>query len=167
MISLVDKLEAILFSNQGGLSMASIERIVDANREDLENAINDLQVKYDEANGALQIRADDNRYEMALKPAFYGTVQPIIPVPVRDSILVTLTHIAKEQPVAQSTIIEIRGQKAYAHIKELLRLKWLSRKRAGNTYILKTTRKFSEVFNCTDDPDEIRKLLEGGAENLL
>ena len=167
MKNLTDKLEAILFSHKGVLTMSSIERIIDADRESLEEALNNLKLRYEEIDGALQIRKKDNGYEMALKASYYGIVQTIIPVPVRDTILTTLTHIAKEQPVAQSTIIDIRGQQAYNHIRELVKLKWLSKKRAGNTYILRTTKKFSEVFHCTEDPDEIRKLLEGGLENML
>jgi segregation and condensation protein B len=164
---LTDKLEAILFSNKGGLTINSIERIIDADRESLENALHELKARYEEIDGALEIRLKNGSYEMVLKASYYGIVHTIIPIPVRDTILTTLTHIAKEQPVAQSTIIEIRGQKAYAHIRELVALKWLSKKRSGNTYILKTTKKFSEVFHCTEDPDEIRKLLEGGLENML
>jgi segregation and condensation protein B len=167
MKNLTDKLEAILFSHKGGLSLNSIERIIDADRESIENGILDLKARYEEIDGALEIRDKDGSYEMALKASYYGTVHTIIPIPVRDTILTTLLHIAKEQPVAQSTIIEIRGDKAYSHIRELVELKWLSKKRAGNTYILKTTKKFSEVFHCTEDPDEIRKLLEGGIENML
>lgn len=167
MKNLTDKLEAILFSHKGGLTINSIERIIDADRESLEVALHNLKKRYEEIDGAIRIRLENGSYEMVLKASYYGIVHTIIPIPVRDTILTTLTHIAKEQPVAQSTIIEIRGQKAYAHIRELVDLKWLSKKRSGNTYILKTTKKFSEVFHCTEDPDEIRKLLEGGLENML
>ncbi len=160
MNSLQNNLEAILFSSRGVQSLTQLIKLLDSNKDDIEEAIRALSERYNQLNGALEIRFENGGYIMGLKPSYYGTVRDLIPVPARDAVLATLVHIAREQPVAQSTIVTIRGQKAYNHIRDLVARGWISKKRAGNTYLLKTTKKFSEVFHCTDDPDEIRRLIE-------
>ena len=160
MNSLQNNLEAVLFSSKGVQTLTQLIRILDSNKEDIEEALRALMERYNQQNGALEVRYENSGYVLGLKPSFYGTVRELIPVPARDAVLATLVHIAREQPVAQSTIVTIRGQKAYNHIRDLVARGWVSKKRAGNTYLLKTTKKFSEVFHCTDDPAEIRRLIE-------
>jgi len=163
MKSLPNSLEAVLFSSRGIQTNAALLRLLDGNQEQLDEALRALTERYNAQDGALEVRYEDGGYVLALKPLYYGSLRELIPMPVRDAVLATLTHIAREQPVAQSTIIEIRGQKAYNHIRDLVDLGWVSKKRAGSTYLLKTTKKFAEAFQVTDDPDQIRHLLEEAA----
>lgn len=163
MNSLSNELEAVLFASKGVQSMTQLERILDIGREDLEEAIRALTERYNLADGALEVRCERGGLMLGLKPKYYGTVRDLIPVPARDAVLATLNHIAREQPVMQSTIVAIRGQKAYNHIRDLVERGWVNKKRAGSSYLLRTTKKFAETFHCTDNPDEIRKLLEEAA----
>ena len=65
MKNLTDKLEAILFSHKGGLTLSSIERIIDASRESLEKALEDLRERYEKIDGALEIRIKDNLHKIS------------------------------------------------------------------------------------------------------
>jgi segregation and condensation protein B len=158
--SLRDQVEAALFASRTPLTSRDLMRLLDEGPEPVELALSELRQVYGDREGALEIRQEGGGWIMGLRPQFYGTVRELIPVPCRDAILATLTHIAREQPVAQSTIVTLRGQKAYNHIHDLVELGWVTKKRAGNTYILRTTKKFSEVFHCAEDPAEIRRIIE-------
>lgn len=160
MRSLQNELEAVLYSSRGIQPPARLISILDTNKEEFKLAIDGLIKRYQSHNGALEIRYESGGYILALKPEYYGSVRELIPPPAKDAVLATLLHIAREQPVAQSTIVALRGQKAYNHIRELVKRCWISKKRAGNTYILRTTKTFSEVFHCTEDPSEIKNLIE-------
>jgi len=56
--------------------------------------------------------------------------------------------IAYHQPMAQSRLIELLGQKAYDYVRELAQYGMIDRRKDGNTRRLTTTRRFSESFGC-------------------
>jgi len=56
--------------------------------------------------------------------------------------------IAYHQPMPQSRLVELLGQRAYDHIRELAQAGLVGRRRDGNTRRLTTTRRFSEMFGC-------------------
>ena len=56
--------------------------------------------------------------------------------------------IAYHQPMPQSRLVEMLGQRAYDHVRELAQTGMIQRRRDGNTRRLSTTRRFSEVFGC-------------------
>ena len=157
---LLNRIEALLFAARSAMPVRIIHRQLDELPDTVEEALRELIERYERNEGALEVRQEDDGWVLGLRPAYFSTVSSLIPPPVRDAVLATLTHIAREQPVSQSTIIRIRGQKAYNHIRELVQRRWVSKKRSGNSYLLRTTKEFSKVFSVTDDPAEIRRLIE-------
>ena len=66
--------------------------------------------------------------------------------------------IAYKQPVKQSVIVKIRGNKAYDHIKRFTEQGLLNKKRVGHTSELSLTEKFHEYFHASNQ----EKITEGG-----
>ena len=58
--------------------------------------------------------------------------------------------MAYHQPMSQSQLVEMLGQKAYDHVRELSNLGLLDRRREGLTRRLTTTRRFAEYFGCPE-----------------
>ena len=56
--------------------------------------------------------------------------------------------IAYHQPMSQSRLVELLGQKAYDYVRELAQYGMIDRRKDGNTRRLTTTRRFSEAFGC-------------------
>ena len=65
-----------------------------------------------------------------------------------DSLYSLRSTIAYHQPMAQSRLVELLGQKAYDYVRELAQLGMIDRRKDGNTRRLITTRRFSEAFGC-------------------
>ncbi len=63
----------------------------------------------------------------------------------------TLAIIAFKQPIKQSVIIKIRGNKAYDHIKRFKDLNLLRKKRQGHTYELSLSDDFYDYFNVSSE----------------
>ena len=61
----------------------------------------------------------------------------------------TLAIIAFKQPIKQSVIIKIRGNKAYDHVKKFVELGLLKKKKAGHTNELFLSDEFYEYFSVT------------------
>jgi len=59
----------------------------------------------------------------------------------------TLAVIAYKQPIKQSVVIKIRGNKSYDHIKKFRELGLVIAKKDGHTNILNLSEEFYEYFN--------------------
>jgi len=59
----------------------------------------------------------------------------------------TLAIIAFKQPIKQSVIIKIRGNKAYDHIKKFADLGLLKKKKIGHTHELSLSDEFHDYFS--------------------
>jgi len=60
--------------------------------------------------------------------------------------------------MAQSQLVEMLGQRAYDHVRDLANLGLIDRRRDGLTRRLTTTRRFAEYFGCPDvDYRAVRK----------
>ena len=77
----------------------------------------------------------------------------------------TLAIIAYKQPVKQSIIVKIRGNKAYDHIKKFFELSLIKKKKAGHTNILNLSDEFYDYFNVNEG-EEIKFKGEKESEEL-
>jgi segregation and condensation protein B len=62
----------------------------------------------------------------------------------------TLAIIAYKQPIKQSVIIKIRGNKAYDHVRRFSELGLIKKKRQGHTHELSLSDDFFDYFNISD-----------------
>ena len=67
----------------------------------------------------------------------------------------TLAVIAYKQPVKQSIIIKIRGNKAYDHIKNFISIGLVHAKKIGHTKELKLSDDFFDYFHLQNSGDGI------------
>ena len=65
----------------------------------------------------------------------------------------TLALIAYKQPMKQSVVVKIRGNKAYEHVKKFVGIGLINKKRMGHTAELTLNENFFDYFNLTGDSD--------------
>ena len=144
-------LEAILFG--AGRSM-TVGEIAFAAQEDeglVEGALSTLRTTLSRRrSGALQVSEVSGRWIMEVKPSLSdrmpGGVRPDIP----QRLMPAAALIAYHQPMSQSTLVGMLGQRAYDHVRELSAMGLISRRRDGLTRRLMTTRRFAEYFGAPD-----------------
>ncbi len=71
----------------------------------------------------------------------------------------TLALVAYKEPVKQSEIIKMQGNKAYSYIKSLVRRDLIKAEKSGHTKILKLTQEFERYFG--DEKEKIKEQLKG------
>jgi len=59
----------------------------------------------------------------------------------------TLAIIAYKQPIKQSIVVKIRGNKAYEHIKQFADMGLITKKKMGHTSELNLSEKFFDYFH--------------------
>ncbi len=108
------------------------------------------------------LELEDERFVMQLKPEFTPSVRRLAIRPLLSvGPLKTLSYIAFRQPVPQVQVIDVRGQHAYDHVKQLVDLNLIWRERAGRSQVLRTTEFFADFFGLSHDLKTMKQQLKG------
>jgi len=127
-----------------------------------------LMEDYKNRDTALEIlELEDERFVLQLKAEYTPKVRKLALRPLLSKgPLKTLSYIAYRQPVPQSHVIDVRGQHAYQHLKQLEDLGLIVREKTGRTRILRTTEFFADYFSLSHDLRTMKKQLKGIFEGL-
>lgn len=155
-------LEAIMFISGRYLSMQDLISLSDLSSVNVEDLIEKLKKKYNENNSALQIVEKSGLWKMDVKPEYSHIINKLASgnAEFTKAEQETLAIIAYKQPIKQSVIIKIRGNKAYDDIKKFVDLKLLKKKRMGHTYELTLSDEFYDYFNITKSGNPLKSIEE-------
>ena len=138
--------EAALYSSSENLSVSDIAAKTGFAVEEVRTAVMDLRREYEERDSAIQIARIGTEYRMMLRPEYSEMTGTFGKAELSQGALRTLTTIAYYQPVLQSELLKLRGPRIYDDVHALVEADFISKKKAGNTWELTTTKKFAEYF---------------------
>ena len=142
-------LEAMLFSAGRSLSVSEISENLGYEEEEILESIGNLQSTIKRRRGGgLQVVEIGGKWAMEVKPGIADHLPKETKSELPPKLLKAAALIAYHQPMPQSRLVELLGQRAYYHIRELAQAGLIGRRRDGNTRRLTTTRRFSEMFGC-------------------
>lgn len=148
-IPLETLLEATLFSAGRSLSVQELSENLGYEEEEILDSMNNLQSTIKRRRGGgLQIVEIGGKWAMEVKPGIADHLPKETKSELPPKLLKAAALIAYHQPMPQSRLVELLGQRAYDHIRELAQAGLIGRRRDGNTRRLTTTRRFSEMFGC-------------------
>jgi segregation and condensation protein B len=153
-------LEAVFFISGRFLSMPELISLSDLNPIILGDLIERLKDKYNKEDSALEIIEKNGLWKMDVRQEYSNIINKLATGSSEFSKAEqeTLAIIAYKQPIKQSVIIKIRGNKAYDHIKKLSDLELIKKKKLGHTHELSLSEDFYDYFNVTESE---RKNLSG------
>ncbi len=145
-------IEAILFVSGRFLSMKDLIMFSDMNPIMIREMMGKLQDLYEERGAALRIVEKNEMWKMDIKPEFSGIINKLATgsSEFTKAEQETLAIIAFKQPIKQSVIIKIRGNKSYDHIKKFLDLGLIRKKKQGHTYELNLSEEFYDYFSVSE-----------------
>ena len=142
-------LEAMLFSAGRSLSVSEMSENLGYEEEEILESIGNLQSTIKRRRGGgLQVVEIGEKWAMEVKPGIADHLPKETKSELPPKLLKAAALIAYHQPMPQSRLVELLGQRAYDHIRELAQAGLIGRRRDGNTRRLTTTRRFSEMFGC-------------------
>jgi len=154
------KLEAVFFVSGRFLSMPELVALSDLNPVIIRELIEKLQEKYGDDDSAIEIIEKDNLWKMDVRQEYQYLVNKLATgeAEFTKAEQETLAIIAFKQPIKQSVIIKIRGNKAYDHIKKFAGVGLIKKKKEGHTHILTLSDEFYDYFNVQHG--ELREVKE-------
>ena len=141
------KIEAALFLSGKFMSVQELVALTDVNPILLRKILEDLKDKYKDAG--FEIVQRENLWKMDVSQDFTWLVNKLATGNSEFSKAEqeTLAIIAYKQPMKQSVLIKIRGNKGYDHIKKYFDMGLIQKKKMGHTYELSLSDIFYEYFN--------------------
>jgi len=144
-------IEAIFFITGRFLSMQELISLSSLNSLVIKDSIEKLKERYSKDDSALEIVERDDLWKVDVKPEYHSIINKLATGSAEFSKAEqeTLAIIAYKQPIKQSVIIKIRGNKAYDHVHKFIQLGLLKAKREGHTNILTLSEEFYDYFNVS------------------
>jgi len=142
-----EKVESALFISGRFLNLQDLIMLTDVNPIMLKEILHKLEKKY--SQGAIHLISRNNTWKMDVAEKYHYLINRLATgtAEFTKAEQETLAVIAYKQPVKQSIIIKIRGNKAYDHIHKFREIGLLTAKRAGHTWDLTLSEEFYEYFN--------------------
>ena len=151
------KVEAALFVAGKFLSMKELVALTDVNPILLRDILRTLEQKY--KGSGIELVQREELWKMDVHQDFIymsnrlATGQSEFTKAAQE----TLAIIAYKQPMKQSVLIKIRGNKAYDHINKFVSMGLILKKKMGHTAELNLSENFYDYFNVDRDT----KITEG------
>lgn len=134
-------------------SMGFVEELIEEYQKDLEKS-----------HRGLELIRTENGYELKVKKDHLEHVSHLAPhQDLNEGQLRTLSLIAYNAPLEQADLVEIRGNRAYQHVKELVDRGFVDKEKDGRTAILDVTDFFLEYFDI-ESVDEFKRLADNDEE---
>ncbi len=148
-----NRIEAILFTTGRFMDTEEIAKLIGIGSIGIvKEAINELKTDYNNKNSSLEIIEENNKFKLNIKKEYnYLTTSLLTDSEFDNPTTKTLAIIAYKNPVLQSEIINIRGNKAYDHIKLLKENGFITSEKKGRTRLLKLAPKFFDYFDIIEN----------------
>jgi segregation and condensation protein B len=147
--------EAVLFSSSRALMVREIAQAVGAEPRKVKRALTGLKREYQKRQTSVEVAKIGTKWTLQLKNRFVPVAAGYASTKIPKNLLKTVALIAYHQPFKQSELLNMVGQRVYDHVHALEDLKVVRHIPWGNSKILFTTHRFSEIFgiegNSRDD----------------
>ena len=154
------QVESILFSASTPISVKEIHEKTGIGSSAISGALRSLRKDYETRDTAMEIVRIGKKYIMQISQNFSDTSKMISPPAIDDDALKTLTLIAFHQPIKQSNLRRMAGEKIYDHVDFLSDLGLIYAKKYRSTELLRLSPRFFEYFGIeARKPEDIRNFL--------
>jgi segregation and condensation protein B len=145
-------LEAVFFVSGRFLDMSELISLSDINPIILRDLIEKLKAKYNTEDSAIEIVEKNGFWKMDVSQEYSHIINKLATgsSEFTKAEQETLAIIAYKQPIKQSVIIKIRGNKAYDHVGKFSSLGLIKKKKQGHTHELSLSDDFYDYFSVSE-----------------
>lgn len=156
MVNVKAAVEAALFVATKPLSLAELSRVLRVPEEKVHAALQEIGAELEREGKPYRLVGKRGGYMLELREEYAELVRPFAPGgDIPEPVLRTLALIAYRGPIKQAEVVRIRGQRAYAHIRELIERGFVRAEKKGPTKVLEVTEEFLKYFGL-ESPQDFR-----------
>ncbi len=151
-------LDAMLFTTDEPISIEALQKNLKTSRLEVEKLLTQLREKYSDPNCGIKL-SEAGGFRLVVKQEYLEKVSHLTPhADMSRGLLRVLSIIAYHEPIKQSDIVKVVGNRTYDYIKNLESRGLITSEKKSRTKMLKTTPQFEEYFGVRKG--ELKKLVE-------
>lgn len=151
--------EAALFMASEPLSLERLSKITRSDSEQIKDILHELKNDLDSPDHGIHLVESQQGYQLRVKADFMQNVHGLTPYKdLSRGLLKVLALVAYKQPITQSEIVKVIGNRAYAYVKTLEEKGLIRTVKSGRTKALIATNEFLNYFGV-QDMEDIKKML--------
>jgi len=157
--------EAALFMSNDMISTYKISRMFKLSPSIIQKAIDIIKAEYENSDHGVHVFETSEGYQMKVKPEYVSKVRTLTPYKdLNKGLLRVLALVAYKQPMTQSDVVKVIGNRAYDYIKKLQQKGLIKTEKRGRTKALIATKEFANYFGL-EKTEDFKKFFNEMIEN--
>jgi segregation and condensation protein B len=154
------KIEAALFMSNQPVTLERMSKMFKIDQDRLKEAIAEFKSEFDKAEHGIYILETPSGYQIRVKPEYINSVGTLTPYKeLSRGLLRVLALVAYKQPITQSEIVKVMGNRTYEYVKKLVERGMIRTERHSRTKALVATKEFANYFGL-EKPEDAKKFFE-------
>ena len=154
-------LEAALFMANEPMKNEKLMRIVGVDAVRLQQMLSDLKKSFESEEHGIYLLETSEGWILKTKPEYLNSVRTLSPYQdLSKGLLRVLALVAFKQPITQSEIVRVIGNRTYEYVKILESRSLLKAIKSGRSKALVITKGFLDYFGL-EKLEDAKKLFEG------
>lgn len=163
--SLKPMIEAALFMTSDIISIHRLSRMFKVSPNIIQGVVDNIKEQYKDPSHGIYVFETSEGYQMKVKPDYVGSVRGLTPYKdLSRGLLRVLALVAYKQPITQSQIVKIIGNRAYEYTKKLEQRGLIKTEKHGRSKALIATKEFANYFGL-ETTEDFKKFFEEMVEH--
>ncbi|MEM5872431.1 MAG: SMC-Scp complex subunit ScpB [Candidatus Aenigmatarchaeota archaeon] len=152
--------EAALYMSNDPISAEELAKMFKSDVNEVKEVLKELKKELDEAHHGVYLLETTTGYQIRVKPELAPHVRHLAPYQdLGRGLLRVLALVAYKQPITQSEVVKVIGNRAYEYIKKLEERGLIKTEKRSRTKALIATKEFANYFGL-EKPEDIKKFFE-------
>jgi segregation and condensation protein B len=152
--------EAALYMCNDPISAEELARMFKSDTSEVKEVLNELKKEFEETRHGVHLLETSAGFQIRVKPELAPLVRNLTPYQdLGRGLLRVLALVAYKQPITQSEVVKVIGNRAYEYIKRLEERGLIKTVKHSRTKALIATKEFANYFGL-ENPEDIKKFFD-------
>jgi len=152
--------EAALFMSNQPISLEKLSKMFKTETEKVKEVIEYFKKEFEKEEHGINILETSSGYQIRVKPELVSHVSNLTPYKdLGRGLLRVLAMVAYKQPITQSEIVKVIGNRTYEYVKRLEERGLIKTLKHSRTKALVATKEFANYFGL-EKPEDAKKFFE-------
>jgi len=153
-------IEAALFMSNQPILIEKLSKMFKRDPEKIKRAIEEFKIEFEKEEHGIHIIETSMGYQIRVKPELVSSVSNLTPYKdLGRGLLRVLALVAYKQPITQSEIVKVLGNRTYEYVKKLEERGLIKTVKHSRTKALIATKEFANYFGL-ENPEDAKKFFE-------
>jgi segregation and condensation protein B len=156
--------EAALFMSSEAISLEELSKRLRRSPEQIKEVIEEMKIEYQDEKHGVHLLETSKGYQLRVKGEYLEYVKQLTPYKeLSRGLLRVLAMVAYKQPITQSQIVKVIGNRGYEYVKILEEKGLIRTEKRSRTKALIATKEFANYFGL-ETPEDFKKFFEKFSE---